>query len=164
MGHGTGPSDMGQGDRTQHRTSRHRSGPWTGRQDIRQGHRTCIMGHWAPAWAQPRKVRAMALASAFRAQAQWPMKQVLWPFPIPVALSYILWPCPLFDGPVLCPMPLSYVLWPCPMSHGPVARPMALCNVLLAPSFVLWPCPTPYGPVARPMALCNVPNPHETGR
>ena len=43
----------------------------------------------------------------------------------PMALSYVLWPCPTFHGPVLCPIALSYVPWPCPMSHGLTLCPMA---------------------------------------
>ena len=43
------------------------------------------MGHWARAWAQ------------------WPMTWAL----CRMALSYVLWPCPMSYGPVLCPMALA---------------------------------------------------------
>ena len=69
----------------------------------------------------------------------------------PMALSYVLWPCPMSYGPVLCPMaqwaihvafhgPMSYLPWPNGqfMSHVLWPCPMAL-------SYVLWPCPMPYG-------------------
>ena len=55
------------------------------------------MGHWARARAQPQKARPMAHDVG-----------------------------PLSYGLVLCPMALSYVLWPCPMSCGPVLCHMAL--------------------------------------
>jgi len=77
------------------------------------GRRTYVMGHWAQA----------------RARAQWPM----------ATLSYVLWPCPMSDGPVLCLMALSYALRPviCPM---PCHIPYALPYVVL---------------VSSPAALCN---------
>ena len=60
------------------------------------------MGQWARARAQPQK-----------ACGPWagPMAHDVGP------VSY---------GLVLCPMALSYVLWPCPMSYGPVLCPIAL--------------------------------------
>jgi len=61
------------------------------------------MGHWARARAQPQKAR-------------WP----------PMALSHVLWACPMPYGPVLCPMALSNVPWPCPMSQW--VRHVALCT------------------------------------
>ena len=50
----------------------------------------------------------------------------------PVALSYVLWPCPMSHGPVLCPAALSDVLRPCPISYvGPwAARFLWLCQGL----------------------------------
>ena len=45
--------------------------------------------------------------------------------PCLMALSYVLWPCPMSEGRVLCLMALSCALWPCPMSYGPVNYPVA---------------------------------------
>ena len=68
------------------------------------------MGQWA--WAQPQKARGpgdglRAVCGWARARAQWPITWVL----CPMALSYVLWRCPISYGPVLCPMAMSYVLW-----------------------------------------------------
>ena len=41
----------------------------------------------------------------------------------PMALSYVLWPCPMSYGPVLCPMALSYVPWVILMAVPP-AEPL----------------------------------------
>ena len=59
-----------------------------------------------------------------QARAQWPM---MWVDLCPMALSYVLWRCPMSYGPVLCPMALSYVLWP--TSHGPVLCPVSQIHI-----------------------------------
>ena len=73
---------------------------------------THVMGHWAR--AQPQNPRG---------PWAWPARfWGLGPGPGPMAHDV----GPMSYGHVLCPMALSYVLWPCPMSYGPVLCPMAL--------------------------------------
>ena len=89
------------------------------------------MGHWAVAQAQPRKARGpWAGPARFSGGSGHGRGLVL----CPMALSYILWPCPMSHCPVPCLMVLSCVLWPCPMFYDPVLFPMTLSDV---------PCPVP---------------------
>ena len=76
---------------------------------------------------------------------------------VPMALSYVLRPCPMSYGPVLYPiaLALSYVLWPCPMSCGPVQCPMALSYVLSA-HCPIGPCPMGRAHWAWPHGLGSV--------
>ena len=77
-------------------------GHWTEPQDIGQGHGTKdkAMGHRTGAVAWP--ARFLGLGAG----------------PGPMAHDV----GPMFYGLVLCPVALSHVLWPCPMSYGPVAH------------------------------------------
>ena len=69
------------------------------------GHRTCVMGQLAQAWAWAQRRRK----------------------------SYVTWPCPMSCGPVLrltalsqCAMALSHVSFPCAVSYVPSPCPMFL--------------------------------------
>ena len=53
------------------------------------------------------------------ARAMPPASALLGAGPQPNGSWRTLWPCPMSCGLVLRPVALSYVLSPCPMSHGP---------------------------------------------
>ena len=81
------------------------------------GHRTKGLGHWAR--AQPQKARGPLPRPA----------RFVWLGPGPMAQAF----GPMSYGLVLCPMALFYVLWPCPMSYGRVLCGLqALCEFVAA--------------------------------
>ena len=76
-----------------------------------------------------------------------------------IALSCVLWACPMSCGPALCPMALSYVLSARPMSNGSVLRPNGpipcpMSHVPWPMAHVLWPNgPVPEFPFPRASCL-----------